>query len=132
MARNLSTCPVCDGALTISELACAACGVSVRGKFDRCKFCALSADHLSFVEAFLRCEGNISRVERELNISYPTVRNRLAAALQALSLGEAQDTAPVPPPTPPRPPALTRSEVLERLSLGTISADEAAELLRDA
>jgi hypothetical protein len=95
----------------------------------------VAPEQLAFVETFLRCEGNLSRVEKELNISYPTVRNRLAAALSALGLatGAAQ---PEQPPQPAAPPPLSRGAieerraVLESLASGSITAQEAAELLK--
>ena len=89
MAKMLSRCPVCEGALSVSELACGRCSTRVKSVFDPCRFCSLSAEHLGFIEIFLRCEGNLSRVEKELGLSYPTVRNRLTNALNALGMGAA-------------------------------------------
>ena len=36
---------------------------------------------------FLRCRGSIKEVEKALGVSYPTVRNMMDAALEALGLG---------------------------------------------
>src|SRR5579871_416271 len=109
MAKILARCPVCEAMLGISELACGRCQTRIHGAFDPCRFCRLTPEHLSFVELFLRCEGNLSRVGEELGISYPTVRNRLANALVALGLaaGSEKQTAPEEaasiPPLPPDP-----------------------------
>src|SRR5262245_49727067 len=125
MAKLLTRCPVCEGTLGISELTCGRCRTRIQGTFDPCRFCRLAPEHLAFVETFLRCEGNLSRVEKELNLSYPTVRNKLTAALTALGFAEeangnnapevapafaasfSYSTSPTPvtPVTAPTPPA---------------------------
>ena len=91
MAKLLTRCPVCEAALGVTELACERCSTRIHGTFDTCRFCRLAPEHLAFVETFLRCEGNLSRVEKELNLSYPTVRNRFSAALVALGFGSGTD-----------------------------------------
>lgn len=138
MAKALARCPVCDSMLGISELACVRCRTTIHGAFDPCRFCRLSAEHLAFIELFLRCEGNLSRVEKELNLSYPTVRNRLGAALTALGLSGEETTepsAPIPPiPSMPEisPEMLQRRRaLLESLERGELSAEDAAEALRE-
>src|SRR5579864_9831156 len=93
MAKILTRCPVCEGTLNVAALQCGRCKTRLEGAFDTCRFCRLPPDHLAFVELFLRCEGNLSRVEKELNLSYPTVRNRLQSALTALGLAGESDTA---------------------------------------
>ena len=134
MAKALSRCPVCEATLYLSELACARCQTRIQGTFEPCRFCRLEKEPLAFIELFLRCEGNLSRVEKELNLSYPTVRNRLASALAALGLnGNAEELPPVTPvAAPPAPETLERRRILlETLAQGEISAEEAAHALRD-
>ena len=146
MAKILTRCPVCEAALHVTELACARCHTAIRSEFETCRFCRLAPEHLAFVEMFLRSEGNLSRVGAQLGLSYPTVRNKLAAALNALGFGETADSdadndADAPSPgaatsperdTAPTPEMLERRrDVLERLAQGTLSAHEAAEELRD-
>jgi hypothetical protein len=142
MAKILTRCPVCEAALHVTELACARCHTAIRGEFETCRFCRLAPEHLAFVEMFLRNEGNLSRVGAQLGLSYPTVRNKLAAALNALGFGEDADNdsnAAFPAAvtnaerdTAPTPEMLERRrDVLERLAQGSISAHEAAEALRE-
>lgn len=136
MAKLLTRCPVCEATLGISELSCGRCHTRIKSAFDPCRFCRLAPEHLSFVELFLRCEGNLSRVEKELGVSYPTVRNKLTAALTALGFVNGQDTEESPPePFFPAPTASDTAErrrgVLEALANGTMSAEAAAEVLRD-
>ena len=140
MAKPLSRCPVCEGELKISELSCDRCNTRIQSVFDPCRFCSLPAEHLSFIEVFLKCEGNLSRVEKELGVSYPTVRNRLTAALTALDLsGQAQDPAFQPAPEEgtdtnghvPEDTSARRRDALNALARGEMSAEDAARVLRE-
>lgn len=116
-------CPVCNEELTISRLTCNHCQTKLEGDFTSCKFCKLPPEQLEFIEVFIRCRGNIKDVEKDLGISYPTVRSRLDGAIQALgysiekseSLDDQSDR---------------RQEVLRALENGEITPQEAAKQLR--
>ncbi len=137
MPAMLTRCPVCEAGLEISELTCPRCETRIHGKFDSCRFCQIAPEHLAFIETFLRCEGNLSRVEKELNVSYPTVRNRLTAALLALDLdgnGARNETAEraAHASLASGPEAEARRRViLEALASGAMDAEAAAHALRD-
>ncbi len=134
MAKILSRCPVCDHALHVSELTCARCQTQISGTFAACRFCRLPSEHLAFVEMFLRCEGNLSRVEKSLGLSYPTVRNKLSAALLALGFVKgSEDDAPLADAEPVfnESQRSTRREILEAVAQGKLSADEAAQALKE-
>jgi hypothetical protein len=84
MARDvISTCPVCEGELTISRLHCRSCGTALEGEFGVGRFGRLSKEQMSLLESFLRSRGNLKEMERELGISYPTVRGRVDALVRA-------------------------------------------------
>lgn len=134
MAKLLTRCPVCEGLLGVTELTCGQCSTRIQGVFAACRFCRLTPEHLGFVELFLRCEGNLSRVGEELGISYPTVRNKLTAALTAL--GFVSDEAAAIPREEPKMAsdeamASHRREMLEAVARGELNIEEAAALLRD-
>lgn len=93
MVKILTHCPLCEYRLEVTELTCSHCRTTVRSRFATCRFCDLSEEHLRFIELFLRSEGNLSRVGAVLGISYPTVRNKLTAAIQALGL-DREDVEP--------------------------------------
>ena len=144
MARMLAHCPVCEGGLKITEVTCERCDTRVKSRFEPCRFCSLAPDHLAFLETFLRCEGNLSRVEKELGVSYPTVRNRLTTALSALGLTEntgAASPGVEPADATPKETVETllspeeiadrRRDALNSLARGEISADDAARILRE-
>ena len=122
-------CPVCRESMNVSELTCPRCEVAVGGDFASCRFCRLSPDALHFVETFLRCEGNLSRVEKEIGLSYPTLRNRLHGALEALGLRGETETRGAEPEAPL--PDNRRQTILVRLAAGEIDAIEAAQLLKE-
>jgi hypothetical protein len=85
----------------------------------------LSAEQLGFVETFLRCEGTIKRVEKELGISYPTVRARLEDVIRTLGFEMISAVVDENLQT-----EAERAEVLNRLDRGEISSDEALALLK--
>ena len=84
--QALGACPVCSAPMRIAEYTCTGCGITVRGQFEQGDLSSLPADLLHFVRVFLRCEGNLKQVERELGISYPTVKSRLARVNQILAV----------------------------------------------
>ncbi|TMB54907.1 MAG: DUF2089 domain-containing protein [Chloroflexi bacterium] len=139
MARDvISTCPVCEGELAITRLHCRTCGTSLEGEFGVGRFGRLSREQLALLESFLRSRGNLKDLERELGISYPTVRGRVEALLRALSLADG-DSSPADeaeaveaddPNQPEADEATERRAILDRLARREISADEAAEALR--
>ena len=143
MARDvISTCPVCEGELTISRLHCRTCGTALEGEFGVGRFGRLSKEQLTLLESFLRSKGNLKEMERELGISYPTVRGRVDALVRALGLaegdeGEALDEpdeaafAVEAPEAADADLAAQRREILERLAKREIAADEAAAALRE-
>ena len=106
----------------VRELWCPECDVSVRGRFERCEFCGLPEEQLGFLRLFVSRRGNLREVERELGVSYPTVRARLDDVLKALGYA-------VSPPS-----ALDRQErrreVLEDLKAGKMTAEEATRALQ--
>jgi hypothetical protein len=116
-------CPVCRSELEVSRLHCSTCDTSIEGTFSGGPIAHLTAEHLDFIVTFVRCEGKINRMEQELGVSYPTIRNRLHEVIRALGYEPGKDE-PVEV-TPEK-----RSTVLENLEAGKISADEAMRILR--
>ena len=129
----ISTCPVCSGELAVTRLHCRACGTTLEGDFSVGRFGRLSREQLALLESFLRSRGNLRDMERELGISYPTVRSRVEALVRALGFretdGDGADTdaeAGVE-----QAETLTRQEVLERLARHEIGAEDAAVMIRN-
>jgi hypothetical protein len=133
----IATCPVCSEELTITRLHCRACGTALEGEFGVGRFGRLSREQLALLESFLRSRGNLKEIERELGISYPTVRGRIEALVRALGLAEGEPTseeatiAEEADEAAPRDPAAARREILERLARHELGAEEAAAALRE-
>lgn len=83
--------PVSGGRLIITELTGEETGITIRGRFEVPRYAQLNPEQAHFLETFLRCRGMLNSVERELGISYPTVRARLDALLRALNLAPARE-----------------------------------------
>ena len=131
----ISTCPVCAGELAVTRLHCRSCGSTLEGEFSVGRFGRLTREQLTLLESFLRSRGNLRDMERELGISYPTVRGRVEALVRALGFGprEGSDEAIDDAATAAAATADTsaaRQEILERLGRHEISADEAAAAIR--
>src|SRR5690606_41916983 len=60
------------------------CGTTIEGRFQASPLSRLTAEQRDFVVTFLKVRGNLREMERELGVSYPTVRNRLDGVLKAL------------------------------------------------
>jgi hypothetical protein len=127
----ISTCPVCADELAVTKLHCRSCGTTLEGEFSVGRFGRLDREQLALLESFLRSRGNLREMERELGISYPTVRNRVEALVRSLGVGPRADSeaeGDAPPGGIATEP--TRDSILERLSRREISAEEAAAAIR--
>src|SRR5258708_4355226 len=113
----ISTCPVCSSELAVTRLHCRSCGTVLEGDFSVARFGRLNREQLALLESFLRSRGNLREMERELGISYPTVRSRVEALVRALGFGartdadESEDAVAEPPAEAGR----TREEILQAL-----------------
>ena len=115
-------CPVCHGELNITRLVCRECETAIEGRFESGPFARLSAEQIHFVEAFVRNEGKITRMEADFGVSYPTIRSRLHAVIRALGYEPGKESAA----------ALTEEErrkILEDLDKGKITSEEAMRML---
>jgi hypothetical protein len=89
----------------------------VRGRFQVPDLCRLPDDLYQFLLVFIKNRGVIRDVEKELGISYPTVRSRLDAVLAALGYGG-------------QVPGSDSNQVIEMLERGEITPEEAEKMLR--
>jgi hypothetical protein len=130
----IATCPVCAGELSVTRLRCGSCGTTLEGDFSVGRFGRLSREQMALLESFLRSRGNLRDMERELGISYPTVRSRVEALVRALGFGPRGEGEPEPEPEMETGPTIdataARLEILERLARHELSADAAAAAIR--
>ncbi len=135
----IATCPVCSGELAVTWLHCRACGTTLEGDFNVGRFGRLSREQMTVLESFLRSRGNLRDMERELGLSYPTIRSRVEALVRALGFGPRADgdesggeadAAASPSAGANLEATAARQEILERLARHEIGADEAATAIR--
>ncbi len=123
MKPSLNKCPVCGSDLLVTRYHCETCDTSIEGRFANSAFPGLTAEQIDFVQTFVRCEGKITRVESELGLSYPTIRNRLHEVIRAMGYEPGKDETPEISDE-------KRRAALEDLNAGKISADDAMRILR--
>ena len=116
-------CPICESELTVTRLHCTSCDTSFEGRFAAGHFSNLSPEQMEFVFTFVRCEGKINRMEQEIGLSYPTIRNRLHEVIRAMGYEPGKDESPEVGDE-------RRRAVLEDLDTGKISAEAAMKILR--
>lgn len=120
MYRKPDKCPVCESELKITKMTCDRCGTEISGEFSGCRFCSLSKEMSDYLIVFLKCRGNIKEIEKELGISYPTVRGYTENLLSALGLNESVSKEPY-----------TKANIFKMLERKEITAHEAACLIKE-
>lgn len=114
--KLITRCPFCGDELAITRLSCCGCNTQIDSQLEIPLFFRLPHDLQQFVLTFLRCQGKIRDVEKELGISYPTVCKRLDLVNELLgNKGTPAD----------------RTQILEQLERGEISVQEATHLLKE-
>jgi len=86
--------------------------IAIEGSFELPQLARLSMEDQIFVTAFVRSHGSIKEMERIFGVSYPTIKSRLNRIGNSLEFIETN-------PTP------SKSEILERLERGEITAEDA-------
>ena len=123
MNTSLTRCPVCQNELNITRLHCSSCDTTLEGHFTGGPFSHLTTGQIDFIELFIRCEGKITRMESEMELSYPTIRNRLHEVIRALGYEPGKDESVEVPDD-------KRRKILEDLDTGKISANDAMRILQ--
>jgi hypothetical protein len=124
----LSSCPVCKSDLYAQKLHCHYCGTSVEGNFSLSKFNYLEQEKLYFIEVFVKNRGNIKAIEKELNISYPTVKKMLDDVI--IGLGYQPDEEEETPVKEKEEVKINKASILDRIEKREITVAEAIELLK--
>lgn len=102
--------------MKVVRLECSQCGAEVAGEFELCPVCRLEGDLKKLYDLFIKARGNLKQVQRELGISYPTVRLRIEEMFRKLGQNETMLHDP--------------TSILARVRAGELSVDEAEQLLR--
>lgn len=117
--KLISDCPVCNSKLKASKLTCVTCGTIIESDFELSKFELFSKEQLRFIETFLKCRGSIKEVEKELGVSYPTVRTKLDNVIKAMGYDiEVERGKEV-------------GDIIDRLEKGEIDPNEALKRIKE-
>lgn len=93
--------------------------IAIEGPFELPALAKLTMEDQVFVMAFVGTHGSIKEMERIFGVSYPTIKGRLNKISEQLQLVDIN-------------PAPSKADILEKLNRGEITAQQAAELLRNA
>lgn len=117
--KLISKCPVCDSKLNVIKLKCQKCSTVIENEFELSKLEYLDDEHINFIEVFVKCRGNIKDVEKELGISYPTVRAKLDDVVSALGY------------TVIKKPSIGSKIIIDMLEKGDITPEEAIKMMNE-
>jgi len=119
-----SQCPICGGEVVVTQINCRDCNTTIDGQFSSSTFSQLTPKQMDFVETFVRLEGKITHMEKELGYSYPTIRKLLHDVIRALGYEPGGDeTSELSEDE--------RQKILSDLDEGAISYEDAMKLLKD-
>ncbi len=118
----IGKCPICDGNLIVSELTCTSCNTKINGEFNLSKFDNLSPDQQNFALIFIKNQGNIKLIEKEMNISYPTVKKNLSDLINSLGFDEVSVY---------ENNKMTKEEIMQAIKNKEMTLDEAYKLLKE-
>jgi hypothetical protein len=118
MGEFSTKCNNCDGPLEISELRCRDCDLTIRGSVNLPRLARLSNEDREFIELLVLSGASLKEVGRHLQLSYPTVRNRLDKVIANLrQLDEDKRAA--------------RAQIIGALERGEISSEDALKRLNE-
>ncbi len=110
-------CPYCQQAMTVSQMTCHGCEVTIEAAFPTARLANLPTEHQRFIEIFVLASGSLKEIAEQTGVSYPTVRSRLDKVIAALreEIGRTQQT---------------KGTILDAVSEGKLSAESAAKLIK--
>ncbi len=121
MKKNvIGYCPICNSKLAVKTLRCDSCDTEISGEFTLTPFDYLNREQLHFALVFIKNQGNIKMIEKQLNISYPTVKKNLDELCKALGFSEVNEQEDVRP---------SRESIRIKLKNGDITFEEAEKIL---
>ena len=117
MGKIITQCPsCCSTKLQVTKIECLDCSTQFTGQFEIPSLLKLSAEDLQFVFDLVKCSGSLKEMGAIQGVSYPTLRNKLNALIDALANIDMQREG-------------SKEEILKLVEEGKISAVEAAKML---
>lgn len=118
--KIIGVCPVCNDRLNVTEITCNRCHTTIKGRFKLSKFDYLTPAQSDFALVFIKNAGNIKLIEKELGVSYPTVKKNIDDLISALGFERVDQDSPR---------TLSKEDIHLALRKGDITFEEAEELL---
>ena len=118
MKKRTGECPYCGSQMKVERMKCPKCDMAVEGDFAHVPLGHLSPEQQKFIEMFVLTSGSLKEMARILDISYPTVRNRLDRVIDAVKQAIQEESG-------------ARNALIDAVAEGRLSAGEAAEILRN-
>lgn len=88
-------CPACEDALKVSQLRCDSCSTLVSGNYSMPVFLKLAAEEQDFILKFLINSGSLKEMAKQMNISYPTLRNKLDDLIEKIKQMQTNEDLPL-------------------------------------
>jgi len=128
----LSICPVCKHDLRVVKLECDHCNTTLEGNFTLSKFNYLETEKLYFIEVFMKNRGNIKQIEKELGVSYPTVKKMLDEVVIGLgyAVTDDDDVFAKEPSKEKEESKNLKQSILEKIEKGEMKVADALEFLK--
>lgn len=124
-----TACPIAGGPIVVTRFICPESGLAIEGEFVvNTPFAQLTPEQVQFVEAFVRNEGKLNRMEEELKLSYPTIRARLHEVIRAMGHEPGRDDSREELAAGR---AAQRKTILQQLHNGEIEFEDAMAQLRN-
>lgn len=119
MSKIITQCPSCESKKILAvKIECADCNTLFEGKFDIPALLKLPEEDLNFILEFVKSSGSLKEMAKQQGVSYPTLRNRLNDLIEKIENLQATQQQ------------RSKTEILELLEQGKISAKEAAKMLQ--
>lgn len=83
-----SQCPSCQEQLKVKSLKCENCETEVNGLYDLPVLARLSSEDQEFILKFMKNSGSLKDMAKDLNLSYPSVRNLLDEVIEKIKYYE--------------------------------------------
>ena len=79
-----TVCPACKKQLKVKRLICEKCNTEIEGLYELPVLAKLSLQEQEFILGFVKASGSLKEMARLLQLSYPTVRNRLDEIIESI------------------------------------------------
>ncbi|NOZ48016.1 MAG: DUF2089 domain-containing protein [Chlorobi bacterium] len=84
-------CPSCESFLKVKQLQCDKCETEVSGLYSLPIISQLSIDDQKFILDFAKASGSLKIMAQNMNLSYPTVRNKLDEIINSINTLETNE-----------------------------------------